>query len=242
MSQQIDKRETARTEARYDRIAPIYDLMEVLPERQFRSWREKLWAQVPKGRVLEVGVGTGKNFPYHLPDLNVVGIDISERMLDQARQRAEELGHPVELHQMDAQQLDFPDDVFDAAVATFVFCSVPDAVQGLRELGRVVKPGGKIFLLEHVRINEPEILGKVMDLLDPLVLRLMGPHINRRTEENVRRAGLEVARVESLAAMDLVKLIVAKPARASHGRQLNNNRYEGDGREEAIFEEGCMDA
>ena len=155
VSQSTDRQETARTEARYDRIAPIYDLIEVLPEQQFRSWREKLWAQVPEGRVLEVGVGTGKNLPYHPPGAQVVAIDISERMLRRAQQRAEELGKTVELYQMDAQRLDFSDDSFDAAVATFIFCSVPDAVQGLRELGRVVKPEGKILLLEHVRINKP---------------------------------------------------------------------------------------
>jgi ubiquinone/menaquinone biosynthesis C-methylase UbiE len=211
VSQEIGRRETARTEARYDRIAPFYELMEVLPEQQFRSWREKLWAQVPEGRVLEVGVGTGKNFPYHPSGIEVVGIDISEQMLQRARQRSEELDQPLELHQMDAQHLDFADDSFDAAVATFVFCSVPDALQGLRELGRVVRPHGRVLLLEHVRINQPEIVGKAMDFLDPVVVRLVGPHINRRTEENVRRAGLEVERVESLAPLDLVKLIVARP-------------------------------
>jgi ubiquinone/menaquinone biosynthesis C-methylase UbiE len=217
LSAGIDNQETTRTEARYDRVAPIYDLMEMLPEQQFRSWRERLWARVPEGRVLEVGVGTGKNFPYHPPGVEVVGIDISQRMLQRAQQRAEELGKTLELHQMDAQRLDFPDDTFDAAVATFVFCSVPDAVQGLRELGRVVKPEGRIFLLEHVRINEPEVIGRLMDLVDPLVLRLMGPHINRRTEQNVRRAGLQVERVEALALLGLVKLIVARPAGSAYG-------------------------
>jgi phosphatidylethanolamine/phosphatidyl-N-methylethanolamine N-methyltransferase len=207
----MDAEKTAKTQARYDRIAPIYDLMELLPERRFSAWRERLWAEVPEGRVLEVGVGTGKNLPYHPPGVEVVGIDISQRMLQRAQRRAEELGKTLELHQMDAQRLDFPDDSFDAAVATFVFCSVPDAVHGLRELARVVKPEGKILLLEHVRIDEPEMAGKVMDLLDPLVVRLMGPHINRRAEETVRQAGLEVERVEILAPPKLVKLIVARP-------------------------------
>ena len=208
--------ETAKTAARYNRIASIYDLMEVFPERRFAPMRQKLWSQIPDGEVLEVGVGTGKNFPYHPPEIKVTGIDLSDRMLEQARRRAEELGKSIELKQMDAQHLDFPDNSFDAAVATFVFCSVPDAVRGLRELGRVVRPEGRIFLLEHVRINRPEAVGKVMDLLDPLVVRLMGPHINRRTEENVRQAGLKVERVEYLAPLELVKLIVARPANGAH--------------------------
>ena len=84
-------------------------------------------------------------------------------------------------------------------------------VRGLRELGRVVKPGGKIVLLEHVRIDSLRIVGKLMDLLDPLVVRVVGAHINRRTVENVRRAGLHVEQVESLAPLGLVKLIVASP-------------------------------
>lgn len=148
--------------------------------------------------MLEVGVGTGtgKNFPYHSPGVEGVGIDIGQCMLQRAQQRAEELGKTLELHWMDAQRLDCPDDSFDAAVATFVFCSVPDAVQGLCELSRIVKPEGRIFLLEHVYIDEPRIIGKVMDLLDPLARRLMGPHINRRTEQNVRRAGLPGSRLE----------------------------------------------
>jgi ubiquinone/menaquinone biosynthesis C-methylase UbiE len=215
MPKSIDGQQTSQTEARYDRIAPIYDLMEMLPERRFSDWREKLWAQVPEGRVLEVGVGTGKNFAYHPSRAHFVGIDISEGMLERARERAKELGKPVELCRMDAQELDLPDDSFDAAVATFVFCSVPDAIRGLRELARVVKPAGRIYLLEHVRINEPQIVGRTMDLLDPLVVRVMGPHINRRTVENVRRAGLEVERVEILAPLELVKLIVARPTNSA---------------------------
>lgn len=210
---EVDKEETSRGEARWDRIAAAYDRRLALLERQFAPWREKLWKHVPEGRVLEVGVGTGKNLGYYSSQMDVVGIDISERMLELARQRAKALNKRVELYHMDAQQLDFADDAFDAAVGTFVFCSVPDAVHGLRELGRVVKPGGAIWLLEHVRIDDPAILGGIMDLLDPMMVRFMGSHINRRTEENVRRARLEVQRVTSLAPMGLVKLILATPAK-----------------------------
>ena len=131
MSALIDVEQTAKIQARYNRMAPVYDLMEVLAERRFAPLRQKLWSAIPGGEVLEVGVGTGKNLSYHPPEANVTGIDLSERMLEQARRKAEKSGLSIELKHMDAQRLDFPDDHFDAAVATFVFCSVPDPVRGL---------------------------------------------------------------------------------------------------------------
>ena len=204
--------ETAKTKARFNRIAPMYDSMEWVTETAaFRHWRQKLWTLVPSGRVLEVGIGSGKNFAYHSDRVTVIGIDISERMLAKARPKARDMDYAIELYQGDAQRLEFADDSFDAAAATFVFCSVPDAVAGLRELGRVVKPDGKIVLMEHVRINQPAIIGKLMDWIDPLVVRLIGPHINRRTVENVITAGLQVEQVEELAPGGLVKLILARP-------------------------------
>jgi ubiquinone/menaquinone biosynthesis C-methylase UbiE len=208
MSTNLD-RDSKITQARYDRIAPVYDAMEWVIERLvFGSWRRELWAGVPDGRVLEVGVGTGKNMPYYRPGMQVTGIDLSERMLSRARKRAEKLGVHVGLQQMNAQQLAFPDATFDSAVATFVFCSVPMPVQGLQELGRVVRPGADIWLLEHVRIDRP-LIGRIMDVLNPLAVSVMGANINRQTVANVRKAGLALAAVAAVGG-DLVKLIHAR--------------------------------
>jgi len=206
----VDDKATIQTQSRYNRIAPVYDLMEGIIERfAFRRWRERLWSQVDGNRVLEVGVGTGKNVSYYPSGVQVTAVDLSEKMLERAQRRVQELDIKADLCLMDAQRLAFPDAVFDAAVATFVFCSVPDPVLGLQELGRVVRSGGQILLLEHVRVNKP-VIGKLMDLLDPFVVRLMGPHINRRTAENVKKAGLEIERVEELVPGGLVKLVVAR--------------------------------
>ena len=117
----FDPRKTEITQARYQRLARFYDLMEVLPEQMYSAWRAYLWSLVKGPNVLEVGVGTGKNIPYYPKGMQVTAVDLTPGMLARASRRAEELGLKVDLLLADAQHLQFPDNTFDTIVATFVF-------------------------------------------------------------------------------------------------------------------------
>lgn len=206
------ERETAATRLRYERIAPLYDRMEVLAEKRYKRWGDRLWSMVVGPKVLEVGVGTGKNMPFYPPEMEITAIDLTPGMLDRAKKRAKDLNLRVDLRLGDVQNLEFADHTFDSVLATCVFCSVPDPVLGLKEVLRVTKPGGQALFIEHVR-SEKLLLGALMDLVNPLVVHLMGPNINRQTVQNVQSSGLQISEVEDLCMGDIFKLIVAeKPA------------------------------
>lgn len=186
---------------RYDRMSQPMEHM-----LGFKENRSRLFDGI-RGDVLELGAGTGHSLPHYPRDAWVLASDISWNMLAQARRKAQALAQPVPFVLADAEDLPFRDGSFDAVVATGVFCCVPDPVRGLREARRVLKPGGRLLLIEHVRPQG--LLGWLFDFLDPLVSRLMGPHINRATVENLKAAGLAVMREENLHS-DWVKLIVAQ--------------------------------
>ena len=200
---------TELAKRRYNRIAPLYDLMEGLIERsRYSRWRELLWSKVEGPHILEVGVGTGKNFPYYPPGVEITAVDFSDKMLERAKDRASKQKVKVHLEQMDVQNLEFEDSTFDTVVASFVFCSVPDPVRGLMEVERVCKPGSKVALLEHV-LSANRILGWLMNLANPLVVRIIGANINRQTVDNALKSGLVVEQVTDLGA-GIFKLIEAR--------------------------------
>ena len=190
---------------RYNRISKIYDLMDKPMEMMTpETWRKEI-LDGAVGKVLEVGVGTGKNIKYYPESVDITGIDFSEKMLERARLKAKFIKKPPKLVKMNVQNLDFEDNTFDYVYTTYVFCSVPDPVEGLKEIKRVLKPGGKLIMLEHVR-SKKFLLGILMDLLNPLVVRIIGANINRNTVENIAKAGFLSVSVEDRVG-DVVKYI-----------------------------------
>jgi ubiquinone/menaquinone biosynthesis C-methylase UbiE len=203
------KTDSAAIKKRYDRIAPYFDGLEAMLEGLFfKKWRERLWAKVDGHHILEVGVGTGKNFDYYPKDARITAIDFSEVMLKQAALKKVRKNTHVELELMDVQSLPFADNSFDTVIGSFVFCSVPSAVKGLKELYRVCKPGGQVLLLEHVLSSKPVIAG-IMNLVNPVVVALFGANINRNTVKNVKACSFASVRVDEHSG-DIIKLIEAR--------------------------------
>jgi ubiquinone/menaquinone biosynthesis C-methylase UbiE len=197
------------TKARWDRLAKHYGLVEFLSEWYLKPLREILWSYA-SGRILEAGAGTGLNIAFYPARARVTATDLSGAMLRRARERARELKKEIAFEEADLCELPFADRSFDTAVATFVFCSMPDPISCLREMGRVTKPGGRILLLDHVRIEHP-LIGPLMDRLNSATVRLAGEHIAHRMDAFVRSAGLEIVESRKLGFMGIIQFIVARP-------------------------------
>jgi ubiquinone/menaquinone biosynthesis C-methylase UbiE len=195
---------------RYQRIAPFYDLLDLpFERRRYRALRPLLFEGLA-GHLLDAGVGTGRNFPYYPRDTNVVGIDLSPAMLACAERRKPQSKARVELQQMNVTRLQFPEGAFDAAVATFLFCVLPDDQQlpALRELRRVVKPGGLIRLLEYVRPRAP-LRRFITRIWQPWVAWAYGASFDRQTERYIPEADLEIVEARYVVD-DLLRLVTAR--------------------------------
>ena len=169
-------------------------------------WRQKC-ATMAQGRILEVGVGTGLMLPFYGPAATeVVGIDLSSGMLDQTAKISSGFSFPVRLKQMDVENLRLESGAFDTVVSAFVFCSVNHPLQGLSECRRVLRPGGRLILLEHVD-SQKWWVSTFLKLLNPLSVLLLGDHLTRDTVGVAREAGFRIDRVERLHG-DLVILAV----------------------------------
>lgn len=193
---------------RYDRLAPWFDSLEGFFEGLlFRRLRKKLWAMAEGEHILEVGVGTGKNFDFYPAHTQMTAIDFSPKMLVQAKRKQDRKQIKVHLDLMDVQTLCYADNSFDTVVASFVFCSVPQPRKGLKELYRVLKPGGQLLLLEHV-LSSNKYMAAMMNLLNPLVVKLVGANINRQTLKNVQACSFRSIFIDP-SSSDMLKLMRA---------------------------------
>ncbi|UTR10280.1 class I SAM-dependent methyltransferase [Evansella sp. LMS18] len=174
----------------------MYDrLMSPLEKRKFRQIRRKLVGK-SKGNVLEIGSGTGLNFPYYNDVNGVVAIEPDQQMREISLERAEAAQVQIAVISADGQALPFEDNTFDSVVATLVFCTIPDPEKALLEMRRVCKPEGDILFFEHVRAKN-RLLQRLQDLATPLWKRICdGCHLNRDTLSEIKKTGLKVTRIE----------------------------------------------
>lgn len=202
--------ETARVRGIYETMAPRYDRVIAVAERLLFGDGRRWACARASGRVLEVAVGTGRNLACYPADVQLTGVELSPAMLTQAQARAEALHRRVDLRFGDAQHLTFPDATFDTVLATLTLCSIPDDQAAVREMARVLRPGGRLVLLDHVA-SPTHPVRAVQRLLDPLLVRFQGDHLLRQPERAVRSAGLVVDELTRSRFGIVLRLAAHKP-------------------------------
>ncbi|GAB3838028.1 class I SAM-dependent methyltransferase [Micromonospora andamanensis] len=207
---QVSETPTAKQRRVWDRYAPSYDKQIAFFERvQFAGGREWLGARA-RGRVLEVAIGTGRSLPYYPADATVVGVELSPAMLDIARHRAADLGRAVDLRQGDAEQLPFAAASFDTVVCALSLCSIPHPGQAIDEMKRVLVPGGRLLLLDHIGSTWPPVRAAQW-LLERITVRTAGEHFTRRQLPLVRAAGFTIVEAERLKAGTVERIHAVRP-------------------------------
>ncbi|MBA7509935.1 2-methoxy-6-polyprenyl-1,4-benzoquinol methylase, mitochondrial [subsurface metagenome] len=201
---------TFKIQKKYNRNAIVYDLIEFPVEKVLYSkWRKKYFSNLI-GKVLDVGIGTGKNIDYYNNEAEVTGIDFSKKMLEKAKRKLKKSGRKnISLKLMDIENLKFRDNSFDYVITSSVFCSVPNPIEGLKEIKRVLKPNGKLIMVEHV-LSKNKIIAFFENLFNPLVKFLTGVNINRNTRQNIEKSGMVVKKEKNLALIDIFRLFVAE--------------------------------
>lgn len=205
-------RENARLKRAWDKQAGRYDKQMGLWERRVLGDDNRTWAcERVEGDVLEVAVGTGLNLPLYDADLTVAAVDLSPAMLEIARQRAAEAGREVDLREGDAHHLAFDDDSFDTAVCTFSLCNVPDLDRAVSEMRRVLRPGGRLVLVDHIGSSVRPIYW-LQKGLEVITVRMDGDRMTRRPSKVVERLGFDIIERERLRLGIVERIVATKPA------------------------------
>lgn len=177
-------------------FARLYDLvLAPIEQTKFKKIRKDLVGKA-QGRVLEIGSGTGVNFPYYQSALHVDAIEPDPYMNKKSLNRLEKSNISIQTHLVKAEKLPFADHTFDTVVGTLVLCTIPDSEKALKEVQRVCKPGGKVFLFEHVRVNH-STFGPLQDALTPVWSKVCeGCRLNQNTVELLQNAGFIIHTIE----------------------------------------------
>lgn len=199
--------ETERIRALYEKEAPKFDRgMGRWDRTLFAGTREWVCAQA-RGEVLEIAIGTARNLPFYPADVQLTGVELSAAMIEVARKKAEELGREVDLRLGDAEALEFADSSFDTVICTYSLCTIPDDRAAVAEVKRVLRPGGKFVLAEHVRSPVGVVRG-VEKLIEPLAVRFGGDHLTREPLEHLEAEGFRIEEVKR-SRVGIVELVRA---------------------------------
>ena len=191
--------ETDRIRRIFDKQAPKYDKSMARFERLLFSGNREWACSRAEGEVLEIAAGTARNLPFYPQGVRLTGVELSPEMAALGRKRADELGRQIEIKIGDAEDLDFPDASFDTVVCTYGLCTIPDDRAAIREAKRVLRPGGRLLLAEHVRSPNP-VVRAIQLLLEPLAHRFGGDHLMREPLDHLAAEGFEVTELKRLKA------------------------------------------
>jgi ubiquinone/menaquinone biosynthesis C-methylase UbiE len=201
----------ARQKRVWDKSAPSYDKQIAFFEKiQFGGGREWL-GQRARGRVLEVAIGTGRNLPHYGGDVTITAIELSPAMLAIARRRAADLGREVDFREGDAEHLPFAEASFDTVACALSLCTIPDPATAIGEMKRVLVPGGRLLLLDHVGSTWPPVYAAQW-LLERITIRAAGEHFTRRQLPLVQAAGFQVTETERLKAGTVERIHAVNPS------------------------------
>jgi ubiquinone/menaquinone biosynthesis C-methylase UbiE len=199
----------ARQRRVWNKAAPGYDRQISFFDRNWFTGGRHWLGQRARGRVLEVAVGTGRSLPFYPADVTITGIELSPAMLAIARQRAVTLDREADLREGDAENLPFDDAAFDTVLCALALCTIPSPVAALGEMRRVLRPGGRLLLLDHIGSSWPPVYAAQW-LIERVTSRSAGEHFTRRQLPLVTAAGFEVVEAERLKAGTVERILAIK--------------------------------
>jgi ubiquinone/menaquinone biosynthesis C-methylase UbiE len=201
---------TARQKRVWDKTAPGYDRQIAFFEKIWFAGGREWLGERARGRVLEVAIGTGRNLMHYPADVTITGIELSPAMLAIARQRAAGLGRDADLREGDAERLQFEDASFDTVVCALSLCTIPSPVAAVGEMRRVLGPGGRLLLLDHIGSTWPAVHAAQW-LAERITIRAAGEYFTRRQLPLVKAAGFQIVETERLKAGTVERIHAVKP-------------------------------